>query len=312
MKTKIVFFGTPEVVLPVLTALNKVYEVVAVVTRAPAKTGRDQKLTYSAVDTWAHKHGVAIYHSSHNLLADKSSASPFAHNRDNISAQFAVLAAYGAILPAEVIGQFPKGILNIHPSLLPSWRGASPVQATLAAGESQAGVSVIRLDDHMDHGPLLGQFREDISPTETAEELTARLFDRAADYLIGLLPAYLSGKLKPRPQDDSQATHTKLLKKEHGFVPWEALQAAMVGKSSGKWEIPFMTDYTTTYSPETIYNVIRALTPWPGVWTQISLGGKEKRLKILEARLAERKLILEQVQLESKNSITWSQFKELI
>lgn len=303
MKQKVVFFGTPEYVLPVLTAVAKVYEIAAVVTQEPAKAGRDQKLTYSPVDDWAHKHKVPKYYSSHNLLTE------------NITADFAVLAAYGAILPAEIINFFPKGILNIHPSLLPRWRGASPVQATLAAGDTVAGSTIIRLDEKVDHGPVLGQFEEEIYSDERSDTLTQRLFEKSADFLLGLLPSYLTQELKPKEQDDSKATFTTLIKKGHGYVPWEAIRATLEGQTfKGEWQIPFIKDFTIQYTPTTIHQFIRAMHPWPGMWTQINVHGKAKRLKILSAHLEEstinhQSLVIDTVQLEGKNPAGWKEFK---
>lgn len=200
-----------------------------------------------------------------------------------------VLASYGKILPKE-ISNIPKhGILNIHPSLLPKYRGASPVQAAILAGEKEAGVSIIKMDEKMDHGPIISQFKEEIRPEDTAEILYSRLFEEGAKVLVTILPAYLEGRIELREQDHSQATFTRLLKKEDGKINW-------------------------TWDQEKIERFIRAMFPWPGAWTEIKVTRNKKqatrRLKILKAHLEAGKLVLDLVQLEGKKPVTWKQFQE--
>jgi len=221
------------------------------------------------VDTWAFKRKVPIFFDFGKPLPD---------------ADMGVLAAYGKILPKSVVNGFKFGILNIHPSLLPKYRGASPIQATIADGETQTGATIIRLDEEMDHGPIVAQFKEDVLPNDTNESLTTKLFERSADVLIQAIPAYISGKIKPKAQDEKEATFTKLLKKEDGFID---LKKA---------------------SPIEAERFIRAMHPWPGVWTYIEPA--HKRLKIKKAHLEEDKLILDEVQLEGKDPVSFKQFKE--
>ncbi|MCJ7805659.1 methionyl-tRNA formyltransferase [Patescibacteria group bacterium] len=283
---KIVFFGTPEYVIPILDALRKEFDspkdkaVIAVITQAPQPTGRKQLLTYSPVDNFAYKRKISIFHSSRELI------------EKGVEADLGVLAAYGEIIPPEVIKLFPKGILNIHPSLLPKYRGASPVQAAIAAGEAETGVSIIKLDDKLDHGDIYAQFKEEILKDDTTESLRKRLFERSADILVALMPAYLAGKIHPRKQDDSEATFTIRADKEHGFIPFEYLKAALEGKSS----------------PQVVERFIRAMFPWPGAWSKIKIMNKELRIKILKAHLEGEKLVPNEVQLEGKTPVSWKQF----
>lgn len=217
------------------------------------------------------------------------------------TADVGVLASYGKILPKEILNIPKQGILNIHPSLLPKYRGASPVQAAIAAGDKVTGVSIIKMDEKMDHGPIVTQFKEPIKPDDTAETLYFRLFREGAKVLLTILPAYLEGRIKTRQQDHSQATFTKLLKKENGFIP-PGIIAPKRGPSS-KWK-----------SPENLERFIRAMSPWPGAWTEIKVTRNKKqvtrRLKILKAHLEAGKLILDQVQLEGKKTVSFKQFQE--
>ena len=264
---KIVFFGTPDYVLPVVAKLYKEYGhgkdgLVAVVTQPPKQAGRKKFLKRSAVDNWAFKHKVPV-------IYDLSKSS--------LQADLGVVAAYGKIIPENIIKTFGNGVLNIHPSLLPKYRGASPTQAALIAGEGQTGISIIKMDALIDHGPIVTQTKEPIEETDTNASLRTRLFARSADILIEMLPGFLTGKIKLKEQDHSSATFTKLVKKDDGYI-----------------------DVTTTPKDE-VARKVRAFFPWPGAWTWVKIDDTKKRLKLLPDDL---------VQLEGKNPVSWKQFRE--
>ena len=310
---RIVFFGTPDYVLPILDSLHKEFRVknekspvVAVVTQSPKPIGREKFIHYSEVDTWAYKRKIPVFFDSRELV------------KNNIEADIGILAAYGSIIPKDVIEYFAKGILNIHPSLLPAWRGASPVQATIVAGDTTIGATIIKLDEELDHGPIISQFKEEVIPNDTTDTLRNRLFERAAEVIKTLLPAYLKGKITPRPQEHEKATFTTLLKKDHGFIPPKYFSATLQGEAfKGKWEIGFIKDCTLNPNPFTLERFIRAMQPWPTAWSTIRIpGDKEtKRLKILKTHLdsltiSHQSLIIDEVQLEGKTPVSWKQFKE--
>ncbi|MFH1971019.1 MAG: methionyl-tRNA formyltransferase, partial [Patescibacteria group bacterium] len=163
---KIVFFGTPEYCLPILNKIQKKFRIklhdlpiVAVVTQNPKPVGRKEFITYSAVDTWAFKRKIPVYYSVENFLKEK------------IDADLGIVVAYGEILSKEIISYFPYGILNIHPSLLPKYRGASPLQAAIVSGDLVTGATIIKIDEKMDHGPIVSQFKEEIEKTDTSKIL---------------------------------------------------------------------------------------------------------------------------------------------
>lgn len=302
---KIVFFGTPEYVLPLLETLHKNFKgkrgespIVAVVTQKPRPTGRKQILTFSPVDTWAHKKEIPIYFNCRDLI------------KDGIEADLGILAAYGEIIPDEVINLFPHGILNIHPSLLPNFRGASPVQSAIVSGEKTTGVTIIKLDALLDHGPIVAQFKEEIGDEDTLGSLREKLFLRSAEVLNELVKPYIAGKIKPREQDHSKAVLTRELKKEFTFLPPAFLQKALEGKGTKEqMEIPFIKGYAVIPNAAFIHDFVRATSPWPSVWTKVRVEGQEKRLKIIKTSLEEEKLILETVQLEGKNVVSWEELK---
>jgi len=199
-----------------------------------------------------------------------------------------VLASFGAIIPKPLLNFPQKGILNIHPSLLPKYRGPSPVQAAILAGDRQTGVTIIKIDEKIDHGPIVSQFTENIQPDDTAETLYQRLFTQGVEVLKTILPAYLEGRIELRQQDHSQATYTQKLTRDDGKMDWQK-----------------PADYNERF--------IRAMSPWPGAWTEIQLkptNASLRRLKILKAHLKNNKLILDHVQLEGKNPVTFKQFQE--
>lgn len=266
-KLKIIFFGTPDYVLPILTLLHKKFvtgpgksPIVAVITQSPKPTGRKQVLIYSPIDKWAYEHKVPIYYDFNKPLPE---------------AELGVCAAFGKIIPKSTIDHLPLGILNIHPSLLPKYRGASPIQAAIANGDTQTGVTIIKMDEKVDHGPIIAQFKEEITSSDTTETLRARLFEKSAEVLIDLIPNYLKGKINLKPQNHAEATFTKIITKQDGFIELNAIHQ----------------------SPVTSHNFIRAMFPWPCAWTRLPDG---KRLKLLPNDL---------VQLEGKNPVTLKQFE---
>jgi methionyl-tRNA formyltransferase len=326
---KFIFFGTPDYVLPVLNALNKTFKdrygktpIAAVVTQPPKPVGRTKKVEYSAVDTWAHKRDIPVYFDANKLI------------EDGVVADMGIVASYGAMLPEAVLEYFPEGLLNIHPSDLPEFRGASPIQATLVTGKEEAVVSIMEIDAEMDHGAIVSKFKADILPDDTTETLRARLFEQSAEVLMRLIPPYLDGKINAQAQDDKKAVYTKLIKKEDGFIPYGVLLAVQNGESlKAATQIAFIytkgkdgskTPFSIVHTAKTVETFIRTMNPWPGVWTEIKVqkADKEvvKKLKIREAHLENRineitneptnYLVLDTVQLEGKNPVSWRQFKE--
>lgn len=281
---KIVFFGTPDYILPILTTLHKKFmtgpgksPIVAVVTQSPKPVGRKQIITYSPIDHWAHEHGVPIHYSASELAVD------------GVGADIGILASYGEIIRKDVIDLFPHGILVIHPSLLPKYRGASPISAAIAAGDTETGVTIFKMDEKVDHGPIISQFKEEILPTDTSETLRTRLFERSAEVLVELLEPYMQSKITPKIQDDSKATFTKIMTRENGRID--------LNKAS----------------PPEAERFIRAMQPWPVAWTTLRLSPTEpteRKIKIHKAHLEDGKLVLDEVQLEAKEKVSWKQFKE--
>ncbi|AKM84849.1 MAG: methionyl-tRNA formyltransferase, methionyl-tRNA formyltransferase [candidate division Kazan bacterium GW2011_GWA1_50_15] len=252
---RVIFMGTPEFAVPSLRALidSPQFEVVAVVTQPDKPTGRKQVITPSPVKALAQEQGIAV------LQPDKVKTNPdFWQKLRGLNPDVMVVAAYGKILPQEVLDIPPKGIVNVHASLSPKYRGASPIASAILNGDTQTGVTIMKLVLAMDKGPIIGQSEPvDIDPTDTTGSLTAKLAQTGADALLRYLSRYLDGELTPTPQDDSQATYTKLLDKSVGQIDWHE-------------------------NEELIARQVRAYSPWPSAYT--TLGGMS--VKILSAEVA--------------------------
>ena len=308
---KVVFLGTPHYVLPVLESLHKKndFAIVAVVTQNPKPVGRKKVVTHSPIDVWASKNKVQVFYNSQDFI------------KSGIKADVGILAALHERLPKKMLSFFPHGILNIHLSLLPKYRSSSCVQATIINGDKHAGATIIKLDEELDHGSIVSQFKEKILPTDTAGSLRKRLFKIQAKTLPAFLPDYLAGKIKLRKQNHSQATYANMIKKEDAFIPPKYLNTTLQGlpfkggTPKGRWKIPFMKNYSLNPTPYSLERFIRAMQPWPVAWTHVQLSSKSekiKRLKILEAHLDinHQSLIIDSVQLEGKNPVSWKQFKK--
>ncbi len=252
MSAKIVFMGTPDFAVPALTALIKNgYDLIAVVTQPDRPRGRGKKLAPSPVKVVAEKAGLKVLQPK-TLKSEAAVAELAALKPDLI-----VVAAFGQILRKNVLTIPPAGCLNIHASLLPRWRGAAPVAAAIQAGDTETGVTLMLIDEGMDTGPMIARRTIPLKPTHTRQTLTAELAELGAALLIDTLPAWLEGKIKAQPQDDSLATLAPRLKKEEGAINWQQLAIE-------------------------IERQVRAFYPWPGTFTQ----GPYGQFKVLAVEVA--------------------------
>ena len=245
---RVVFMGTADFAVPVLEALLAAsYDVAGVYTRSDRKAGRGRKLTPTPVKAHAVSMGLTV-------LQPPSLRSPEALDEmETLHPDLIVVAAYGLFLPARALGLSRHGCLNVHPSLLPAYRGPSPVASAILNGERVTGVTIMEMDEGMDTGPTVAVRETAIAPQETAGELTARLFRMGAYLLVETMPAWVAGDLMARPQDESRANVTRLLSKEDGRIDW-------------------------TVGADRIALQVRAYSPWPGSFTGID----GKLLKMLE------------------------------
>ncbi len=246
---RVVFMGTPEFALPSLRALVEGgYNIVGVYTRPDRLAGRGRALTPPAVKTAALDYGLPVFQPPG--LRRPEAAEELASLRPDVI----VVCAFGVILRQPVLDIPAKGVLNVHPSLLPRHRGASPIAAAILAGDEQTGVTIMLMDPGMDTGPILSQRAISISPWDTSGSLGERLAEVGAELLPEVLPRWLADEIEPQPQDDSLASQCSLLRKEDGAIDWN---------------LPAID----------IWRQVRAFNPWPGAFTTLA----EQTLLIWEA-----------------------------
>ena len=232
----VVFFGTEsESALILEKLISSGFEITTVVTKPDRPRGRGQKLDSPLVKKLADQHNIPVLQPEILIpdviarsIATKQSSSNnldrHADARDDNT--IGVLVSYGKIIPQSIIDLFPHGIINIHPSLLPKYRGPSPIETTIANGDSETGVSLMALSAEMDAGPVYAQQTIPLNGTETKPTLYEKLFTVGSKLLIDNISKIISGKLKPIPQNDAHATYTKLLNKADGLLDPTSMTAA--------------------------------------------------------------------------------------
>lgn len=294
---KIVFFGTPEFAKIILEKLIKTeFKPVMVITAPDKPVGRKQILSLSPIKELVQKHQIPLFQPK--TLKD----SDIEEKLLALGSDLFIVAAYGLILPQNILNIPKFGPINIHPSLLPKYRGASPIQATILADDQETGITIMLMDEKIDHGPIIAQKKIKIEK-ENSVNLSKRLAGLGANLLITILPKWFEKEIKPVSQYHQKATFTRLIKRIHGKIIWEK-------------------------SVQQIEQMFRAYQPWPGIYTVFD----NLTLKILEIEILkinhqhapgkvfitkdkklavackQNALILKQVQLQGKKPTTGKSF----
>jgi methionyl-tRNA formyltransferase len=292
---QVVFLGTPAFAVPTLERMAAAgHSLLAVVTQPDRPRGRGQNPAPPPVKEAALRLGLPVYQ------PERIRRPEAVEYLRALAPEAMVVVGYGQIIPQSIIDVPPLGILNVHASLLPKYRGAGPVQWALINGETRTGVTIMRIDAGLDTGDMLLKAEAEIGPEENAIDLARRLAEMGAGLLVETLEGLAAGKIAPEKQDSSQATYAPLLKKEDGLIDWQRPAA---------W----------------IHNRIRGLQPWPGAYT----GFRGQTLHIWKARIAgpvagtagailgvkplvvgcgEGALELQELQLEGRKRLTASEF----
>lgn len=241
--TKTIFFGTEKFAAGILEALvaSAKFNIELVITQPDRPVGRKQELQKTPVKLVAEKYGLKIDQ------PEKLKEYVFPEGND-----LSIVCEYGLIIPKRIVEAPKFGSINVHPSLLPKYRGASPIQSVLINGETETGVSIMLMDEKMDHGPILHQDTLKIDPTDTYTTLAEKLLKVAIFGLLEATTGYLEGTIQPQIQDESKVTLCTMFTKESGHVDW-------------------------TKTATEIYNLGRGLEVWPGLWTTF----QDKRIKLL-------------------------------
>ncbi len=329
-KLTIAYFGTPDfsarLLDKIITDVTLPVEVKLVVTQPDKRVGRRQLFTPSPVKKVAEKYKIPV-------------TSKIQHLRSNI--HLALLYAYGEIIPKDVLAQPRFGFWNIHPSLLPKYRGASPMAYPLMLGDTQTGVTLMQMDELVDHGPIIAQEKIAIRSDDKRSDLEVKLTDLGFELFKRVilsvakdLPRMWESNLAfardsspaTRDQNDEEATYTRLLRKDDGFIPFGTFQKLVRNEPIIPAEFPPpILDYFEKNKNESFenfklkisnpakvfYNLFRGLHPWPGLWTLLPLPSptQTQRLKLTQLSWNNAKIILEKVQLEGRNEVDFETFQ---
>jgi len=251
---RIVFMGTPELAAVSLRCLiaTPEFQLAAVVTQPDQPKGRGLKLTPSPVKEVAQQANLPV------LQPQRAREENFIQQLAALKADLIAVAAYGQILPKAILDLPRFGCLNVHTSLLPKYRGAAPIQHAILNGDSETGVTIMKMDVGLDTGDILTQERTPIESSDNSQTLHDRLANIGAELLARTIPQYVSGAVQPRPQPAEGVSHAAKIKKQDGEIDW-------------------------TQPAHVIWNRIRALVPWPGAFTHLPAQPHPLLLKIWEA-----------------------------
>lgn len=247
---KLVFLGTPDFAVPSLERIiASKHEILAVVTQPDKPVGRKNVLTPPPVKVCALKHGLKVL--QYNKIRTEGVG-----DLKNLAPDIMVTCAFGQILSQEIIDIAPRGIINVHASLLPKYRGAAPIQYSVINGDTETGVTIMQTEAGIDTGDILSVEKTPIYPDETAGELFERLSELGAKLIVETLDKIEAGKITPVNQDETKATHVKMLTRETGKIDW-------------------------TKSAKDIKNLVRGTNPWPAAHT--FLNGKTLKIFVVDA-----------------------------
>lgn len=271
---RIIFMGTPELAATSLAALLRepAFAIVAVVTQPDRPKGRDLQLQPSPVKQLALRAGLPV------LQPVKAREENFVAALKALQPDLIAVAAFGQILPKNLLELPRLGCLNVHTSLLPKYRGASPIQSAILNGENETGVTIMQMDVGLDTGAILTQRPTPIHPEDNAATLHDRLALLGAELLVETIPAYAAGKIQPQPQAHELATHVAKIKKEDGRIDW-------------------------TQPAPAIWNRIRAFTPWPGAFTFLPAQPQPLLLKLWQAEVVVARGVVGEVLSADKSGI---------
>ncbi len=262
-KISTIFFGTEAFARDILESLVNSEQIFLdlVITKPDQKIGRKQEQKENPVKKFA----------KDNKLAFRQ-PEDLDHLQIEGSIDIGVAAQFGKIIPTSLLNTPKYGILNVHTSLLPEFRGPTPIQTALLEGVSKTGVTIMKMDEGLDTGPILLQKVIEIEPTDRCPNLNKKLAQLGSEALLTAIPKYINNELEPKPQKDEQATTTSYFTREDGKIDWSD-------------------------NAQDIYNQFRAFTPWPGIWTKWN----DQRLKLHEIKTAEKELKKGKVKIEDNN-----------
>jgi len=284
MKINFAFFGTDTFSVAVLDELERAGLVPKLIVTAPDRpAGRGHTMQSPAVKIWAEKNGVRV------MQPEKLDEAFIAELRATPWDVFA-LASYGKIVPQTVLDIPRRGVLNVHPSLLPKYRGASPIESAILADNKETGVTIMLMDFKMDHGPIVAQEKVFFKEWPQKEKVEAELANLGGQILANTIEPWVLGNVQAIEQNHDAATFTKKMTKEDGQVKF--------------------ADLSDTAAARNTFLKIKALNPWPGVFFFYPHGGRDIRVKIIDADFVEGALSIKRVIPEGRKEMSWEDFKK--
>jgi len=276
-KYNIVFWGTPSLCTPYLEKIHKdeKYKIVAIVTNPDKPVGRKQTINPSPVKTWGLKKNIPI-------LQPEKLNNVFLEQLSLYNIDISIVVAYGKIIPETIINLPTHKTLNVHYSLLPRWRGASPVESAILAGDIETGVSIQKMVFELDAGDIIAEKKINLEGTEFTETLKEKLSEYGSELVIETLPKYLNQEIEIKPQETHNITKCRIIRKSDGEIQ-------LYENSIGLWR------------------KYRAYKPWPGIFYFDSSG---KRIKITDAQFKNGEFIIKKIIPEGKKEISWEEYQK--
>ncbi|MFH0749760.1 MAG: methionyl-tRNA formyltransferase [Candidatus Gottesmanbacteria bacterium] len=307
----IIFFGSTADSVIVATIFHAKYPITACITQPASPVGRSKTITKTPLELWATERKLPC------LTFTKEEERGWKYkNEDDVVNSLAtfkpdlfITACYGQKLPSGVLALPAHGALNIHPSLLPRWRGADPVPWTIIAGDAQTGVTILTITDTFDSGDIVTQKKISITEKDRPDDLRTRLFTLGAELLVNILPEYVNGSIKPVPQKKEDGVVARKLTRDDGYIEWNIIVEALLGKDVEREKRAGLAATIREPLPQTIVRLERALSPWPGIWTTIARDGKDIRVKLFDISIQDGILHIGKAQIEGKTPVDWTTFK---
>ncbi|MEK7120849.1 MAG: methionyl-tRNA formyltransferase [Patescibacteria group bacterium] len=279
MNLRFAFFGTPEISVVILNHLEKAGFLPSLIISSPDKTkGRGLELSMPETKKWALAQNIEVLQPL--KLDDETYEKITSLGQWDIF----IVCAYGKIIPQKFLDIAKKGNINVHPSLLPKYRGPSPIQAQILSDEKEVGTTIMLMDALMDHGAILAQKKIDVEMPKKFEDLIEVLADESGKLLVETLPKYLSGEINGKKQNHQKATVCKMIKKEHGLLDLSG-------------------------NPRENYLKFLALNPWPSTYFLQNIKGKDVRIKITDADFVDGQFIIKKIIPEGKHEMSYEDFK---
>lgn len=311
-KIKLAYFGTPifsvELLKKIIDEGRDTFEVVCAITQPDKPVGRDQKITACPVKLFALENSIAVFDKINDDVEEALK-----------SCDIALVFAFGHILNSDLLRAPKYGFWNVHPSALPAYRGPSPIAFPMLLGDSESAISLIQMDEKMDHGAIIAQEKTDIPLDILHNELLTKMAQMSYYILFESVKKIATNSLVSTVQDEQKKSFTQLLSRESGYISYEVLVKLLNNEILTIEEFPEIIKKFLEKNPTIswkaprgkilLWNMYRSLSPWPGIWTEVMIDDVKKRLKIIEMSFNEGDPFITQVQLEGKKPVSFASFK---